>query len=77
MLACYTVKYKNTIIIRLFGLPSPGTAASRHRCQHARERGRKQGTCHDGHMSVPKPKSRKKLVLDVFLVVDYDSDLKK
>ena len=86
MLACYTVKYikkYHNYSVRLFGLPSAGTAASRHRWrqQEQRARGgeRKKGveharmdTCYDTCLC---PKSRKKLVLDVFLVVDYDSKI--
>ena len=53
------------------GLGTGGAGASRHRCQQRATRGRKQGT-----WLLVCLKSVDKLILDVFLVVDHDSDLK-
>jgi len=56
------------------GLGTGGAGASRHRCQQRATRGRKQGTW---RRFVVCLKSLDKLILiDVFLVVDHDSDLK-
>ena len=70
----YSVASDEKLLETSRGLGTGGPAASRHRCSRARERGRKQGTWRHGRMSVPK--SRDKLVLDVFLVVNHDSDIK-
>ena len=54
------------------GLGTGGAGASRHRGQQPRE-GEK---ARNGARIVVSVKSLEKLILDVFLVVDYDSDLK-
>ena len=55
------------------GLGTGGPAASRHRCQ---QRARGGESKERGVWTAVCLKSLEKLLLDVFLIVDYDSDLK-
>ena len=69
----YSVASDEKLLETSRGLGTGGPAASRHRCQQ-----RARGGESKEHASTDDvcAKSRKKLDLDVFLVVDHDSDLK-
>ena len=68
----YSVASDEKLLETSRGLGTGGPAASRHRCQQ-----RARGGESKEHAPVRDfyAKSRKKLVLDVFLVVDYDSKI--
>ena len=70
----YSVASDEKLLETSRGLWTGGPAASRHRC-HQRARGGESKE-HMARRTQFCEKSRKKLILDVFLAVDHDSDLK-
>jgi hypothetical protein len=69
----YSVASDENLLETSHGLGTGGAGASRHRCQ---QRARGGESKERGLWIVVCVKSLEKLILDVVLVVDYDSDLK-